>query len=572
MELGLRWDKWTVYHEKQNRLVNVDLNTSANIFQVITPDSARMEDLPGVPPSVLASWAVRGLTWKTANQVGFPSSLLPADNNNFGPRLGAAFKLTDKWVLRGGYGEYFWTMPLAQLGGRANPPLNLLFVNQIATDPETGSETYALRTAPSPEFYIGTASVNTQGIVFIPPGGQDMAPWDARNWKDSHAHSWHFTVEREILPQTALRLTCVGNYGRDMEQVFSVNNRESEYNYVARTGQAPPSFRDLLRINPNWNFFATNHTGYSNTHSVQAEVERKYANGLAFQWFYSFTRSLTTSDWGGSSVGSGPFSDTGSAPKVPENINIIGEPNLSYDQRLRLVYYNSTAVPAERIRFNGIYDLPFGHGRHFGAKSSGFLNLVVGGWQIAAIGDWRSGLWSGIDPRLYMMGDPTLNAHQRVEMNIFGRQQRLWFRGFFDPTQATNVTGGDLLALVPADPLQRIAAPLGPNFDNKVPQRLADGTVRMTLLVDPSVDSSLGDTLSPNAKAFFRGPGAWRTDISLSKNFNATERLKVRFSADFFNAFNHPNDVAPDTFTGLQDLSRQTNDPRIIQFSLRLDW
>ena len=49
----------------------------------------------------------------------------------------------------------------------------------------------------------------------------------------------------------------------------------------------------------------------------------------------------------------------------------------------------------------------------------------------------------------------------------------------------------------------------------------------------------------------------------------------MRFSAEFFNAFNHPNDVGPgqpgfSTVTGLQDLGRQWNDPRIIQFSLRM--
>ena len=65
----------------------------------------------GVPPSVLQSWAARGLSWKTANDLGIPGALLPADNNNFGPRLGVAYKLNSKMVLRGSYGEYFWTMP-----------------------------------------------------------------------------------------------------------------------------------------------------------------------------------------------------------------------------------------------------------------------------------------------------------------------------------------------------------------------------------------------------------------------------------------------------------------------------
>jgi hypothetical protein len=68
------------------------------------------------------------------------------------------------------------------------------------------------------------------------------------------------------------------------------------------------------------------------------------------------------------------------------------------------------------------------------------------------------------------------------------------------------------------------------------------------------------------------GPGAWNVDLAVYKNFKIAERTEIRFSADFFNFFNHPNDLNPNTTTGLQDLSRQANTPRTIQFSLRVDW
>ena len=105
--------------------------------------------------------------------------------------------------------------------------------------------------------------------------------------------------------------------------------------------------------------------------------------------------------------------------------------------------------------------------------------------------------------------------------------------------------------------------PLGAAFDNRLPQTLANGTSRLT---------SITDTVNSNARAFFLGPRAWNTDVSLFKTFSVSERLKVRFTADFFNAFNHPNDVNPNSTTGLQDLSQQTNEPRIVQFSARIQW
>src|SRR5206468_36110 len=120
-----------------------------------------------------------------------------------------------------------------------------------------------------------------------------------------------------------------------------------------------------------------------------------------------------------------------------------------------------------------------------------------------------------------------------------------------------------LEALVPADPASRIVRPLGPTFNNRVPVQLADGSI---------FNASITDLLNPNAKGFYRGPGFWNTDVAIVKNFNITERFTARFSADFFNVFNHPNDLNPDQTTGLQDLSQQRNDPRIIQFSLRLQW
>ncbi|HUS05548.1 MAG TPA: TonB-dependent receptor, partial [Bryobacteraceae bacterium] len=206
VELGVRWDKWTPYKEKYDRLVNVDIRNFANKMEVITPGNTKMEDIPGVPPSVLTSWAKRGLTWKTANEAGLPSSLLPADNNNFGPRLGAAFKLNNKTVARGGYGEYFWTMPLSQIlqTSRSNPPLNLRYSNEIGNLDGTG--TTALRLPPAADQYIGKAGVDINGVIRISSSAQSIMPWDFTNWRDGHAREWNFSFEREVMKNTALKL------------------------------------------------------------------------------------------------------------------------------------------------------------------------------------------------------------------------------------------------------------------------------------------------------------------------------------------------------------------------------
>lgn len=563
LNLGLRWDKWTPYREKYNRLVVPDLNSVFNKFEVVTPGDERIQDLPGIPPAVLASWSRRGLTYTTAQAAAMPDNLFRADNNNFGPRLGAAFMISKKTVLRGAYGEYFWTMPLSQIlqSSRNNAPLNLRFTTDVYGKNE--NFTYPLVSRPSAVDIIPGTKVDTESIVEISQRPSLATIWDARNWKDARSQSWHATVEHEFPYETAVRLSYIGSHGRDLEQQFEINTREAEYNYVARTGLAPPSNRDLLRRNKDWTFIGINRTGYSNTHSGQVEVERRFAGGVAFQWFYTYTQSRTTSDAGGFDSGNTGINSGAGGGRVPENHQILGAPDLSYGERLRLVYFNSTTIPPHRMRYNGIVDLPFGKGKRFGTGVSGLLDHVIGGWQIAAIGDWRSGFWSSIDTSRYVFGDPTLDPDQRLEMTIFGQRQRLWFRGDFNPASATNVSGGNLLTLVPADPSQRAVRQLGPSFNNQLPQQLANGTSRNT---------PIGELYNPGRRAFFLGPGAWNVDLALYKNLKIWADVRARLSADFFNVFNHPNDVAPNSTTGLQDLSRQSNNPRIIQLSLRVDW
>jgi hypothetical protein len=311
----------------------------------------------------------------------------------------------------------------------------------------------------------------------------------------------------------------------------------------------------------------TNHTGYSNSQSVQAEIERRYSDGLAFQWFYTFSRVLTTSDVGGfNCCAPGGINSAGqnSAISVPQNIQIVGNPNLTYDERLRLGYTNSADVPAHRVRWNAIYDLPFGRGKKFGNGAGGVLNQIIGGWQLATIGNWRSGLWKNVSSGRYLFGDPNIDESERLEITLGGRQQRVFFKGDFNPLAATGVDQTALQQLVPADRGQRTLRPLNPaRGDNSLPQVLADGSIRFT---------SLGDTVNWNPRNFYRAAGLWNVDLSLFKNFYINEDVSVRFTADFFNAFNAPMDLDPDATSGLQDLGRQSNDPRIIQFSLRLNW
>src|SRR5205823_1895649 len=225
LNLGLRWDKWTPYHEKFNRLTTADIDSISDPskFEVITPGNHDMHSLPGIPPSVLTSWEASGLTFNTARAIGYPDSLFAADNNNFGPRVGVAFKITPKTVLRGSYGEYFWTMPLSQLlqASRTNPPLNLRFQN-ILNDRNFPVSNFTKISKPAPEDFLPTVTVDTSGNGVISPGAQLEQVWDGRHWTDDRVQQWHVPLERELPYQTAVRVSYLGTHGSDLEQNYAL--------------------------------------------------------------------------------------------------------------------------------------------------------------------------------------------------------------------------------------------------------------------------------------------------------------------------------------------------------------
>ncbi len=577
--LGLRWEFWTPYREKYNRLVNIDLSSlSPTSMQVVLPDNTTLNTIPGLPQAVISSWAARGLTAVSANSIGFPSALTPNVWTDFAPHLSAAYRLTDNWVVRAGYGTYYWPMPLSQVlqSARVNPPLNLRYENSV--DDQNGTNgTYALTNVPAQSDMLGPNGTATVSAGGVSSAAQGFLAMDVHKWNDNRMQEWTFTVERALMRNVVVKFAYTGNHGSNLQQNWDVNAPLSRYNYQAQVGTIAPSLSQQRQLDPNWRLTGADgvlrHNGYSNNNSLQASIERRLAGGLSFQLFYAFTRALTTNDSGGFSFGGagginasstgGGNQGGGTSGSVPANGEIFGNPNLSDSQRLKLLYTNSSQVPAQRVTWNGVYELPFGKGKKYMGNSGRLTDALVGGWQIGFIGTWEGGFWMGVNAGDYLSRNPSLSGDQRLNLSIFGQNQKLWFAGDFDPTQATNVSASALQALVPIDRSGRALHPIGPGFDNRVLQTLANGSV---------VPTNITDNVSSNSRNFMLGPSGWNQDASIFKYFRFTESVRLRMSGDFFNAFNHPNLNNPDGRTGLINLSSQPNSPRIIQVGARLEF
>ncbi len=376
-------------------------------------------------------------------------------------------------------------------------------------------------------------------------------------------------------------MAYTGSHGSNLQQNWDVNAPLSRYNYQLQTGQAAPTLYYQRQLDPNWNlnsinggsYGAVRHNGYSNSTGFQAVLDKRFSNGLSFQFFYAYTHTLTTNDAGGFTFGGnggingvstgGGNQGGGTSASVPANNELLGAPNLSDSQLLRLLYTNSSQVPPQRITWTGLYQLPLGRGKKYLGNVNRGIDALVGGWQIAFIGTWANGFWMGNSANEYQFGNPALSSNKRVNVNIFGQNQKLWFAGDFDPTQATGGNLSALEAIVPVDRGARTIHPLGSNFDNFLPQTLADGS---------TVQTPITDNLSWNTRNFMLGPSSWNQDLSAFKYFTITERVRLRMSGDFFNAFNHPQLNNPNSVTGLINLSSQPNDPRIIQVGARLEF
>ncbi|HZU25581.1 MAG TPA: TonB-dependent receptor, partial [Bryobacteraceae bacterium] len=394
LSLGLRWEFWTPYKEKYNRLLNLDLNnvlSDPKSMQVILPGSTTLTSIPGVPSGVLDQWAARGLTAVSANQAHFPSALTPNVWNDIAPHVAVAYRLSDRWVLRGGYGTYFWPMPLSQLlqSMRSNPPLNLRYVNSIG-DANGTNGVYALSSVPAPTDMLGGGAT----VSPAPPssGAFSFLAMDVHHWSDNKAQEWTFTVEREMGHDFLLKASYTGNHGSDLQQHWDFNAPTSRLNYQAQTGLQAPSLSYLRQVNPNWSLTGAygilEHNGYSNSNSFQIGVDKRFSAGLQFQAFYVYTHAMTTNDAGGSTSGGAGFNTTstgsgsqggGTSVSVPANNEILGDPSLSASQRLRFIYTNSSQVPPQRITWNGIYELPFGKGKKFLGNSNWVANTLAGG-------------------------------------------------------------------------------------------------------------------------------------------------------------------------------------------------
>lgn len=450
-------------------------------------------------------------------QNGFPRAARNLNRGNFGPRVGLAYKFTDSFVMRVGYGMTWieqagittpFTTPLfpfiQTVSQRSSDNINSAFVlSQGPTVPVTD---------PNPNSGLGQSVFGVQ-----------------RDQNSGYAQQWNLSLQKTFREDWSVevgylgsKLTNLGvpdvNINQLPAELLSLGSQLTQQVENPYYGQVPPTSaiggatiarQQLLRPYPRFQTIALyrNNTGHSTYHSFQSRVEKRFSQGLTFGLAYTFSRLID--DAGAvfdSAVLTGPVANFQAAD--------------SYNKRLEKDV--STGSIPHIFSSSFVYELPFGRGRRFGLQ--GWRDLLAGGWQMGGIIRAQSGAPVAVTQatnfnafagfgiqRPNRIGDPTLAADQRS----VGR----WFdTGAF--AQAGQFT-------------------LGSSSRNPVV-----------------------------------GPSYRTVDVMLGKTFTITERWRTEFRAEAFNMTNTPPLGNPNGSFGNAAFGTITSalDPRVFEFVLKVQF
>ena len=584
LNLGLRWEAWLPLREKNNSITGFD---QANHAIVLDTDLGNLYKLGLTLPAVMATFQSLGVKFESAQTAGLGNALVQGQYHNLGPRVGFAWRaLTGNrpLVVRGGYSMTYFNMDYSWVGNLASDtPFSATFNNNPndATQSPDGLPNYGLRSVPT--YVDGVNSTTALGLgqpTGITRGSPSVTYFDPSQ-RTPRVQMWNLTLEKELMPSTAARVKYVGSHASDLPEIYSYNQQTPTYIWYATTGQPlPTGDYSNVAIRPyDQQVLGTvqeyRNTGYTNNQVLDFEVERRYNKGYAFQLAYVLTNAMGT----GSGVSTVPGLNQYLPGAVPSD----------YDQLNRFLNYGrDTSIPKHRVRWNYLVDLPVGRGKLLGGNMPKALDKIAGGWQLAGSGSLWSNYFSLPSSNWNFTGEPIhMYGYQYPIQNCTSGScipGYLYWNGYI-PTNLINshdakgnpngyegIPANYKPAVTPLIPYGSTTMPANAPAGTVLSQYWDTNTVWLPLKNGTVQRTTYSNGLNPWRNQYMPGVRQWSTDASLFKVIPIHESVRVRFAADFFNVFNHPNN--PNTIGGDGFLNTQASgvSPRTLQLSLRLTW
>jgi hypothetical protein len=347
MNIGLRYEIAPPMHDVRHQLSTIDFSTA------LSPAAIFLTGQQGLFSPKLA----------VCGQDGYPDGCAYTNKKNFSPRLGFAWSVNPKTVVRVGGGVYYGTQD-------GNPILKLAqslptTYNQTLTfNAFVPSTTYATVFAPA---VVGTASIQAAALDLHQ--GTPYSP------------QWSFNIQRSLTQRTVLEIGYLGSAGIHLEQNVQVNNsmpgptvkRPFFGLTLAPSVQAASLFPITNTVVPvtTINFFP--HSAQSNYHSLTVRGERRFGSGYSVLSSFTWSKAISNAPQYRNAGGI-----TGSENSPPQNSF-----NLSADRSL--AYFNAKF----RWVTSAVYELPFGPGKPMFSTGPGAA--ILGGWQVSGILQLQSG-------------------------------------------------------------------------------------------------------------------------------------------------------------------------------------
>jgi hypothetical protein len=548
LNLGLRYELQGPWSERYNRLTYFNGN-------VVNSSVTGCSGTPGSPcPSDVFLVGTGANTSRNS---------LPLSKTQFMPRLGAAYALNEKTVIRGGYGIFF--IPNYVSFG-VNPYIDPV---SSATSPFFASNNKGLTPSSSLNCQLDAAfncipGTGPFGANLVAVPGRNPQPnvsqyiLNQNNFSDTgyfvqkygYLQQWNLDLQRELPGNFYLDVAYAGAHGVHLPAFNPNINQIPDSSIAQAQAQAnqglTPTIAQVVPVaaypfsqplpgglgpgvliqgqldRPYPQYAGLNLNGQgccsSSYNALQVTANRRFGGGgtllVAYTWGKLLSNTDTLTSWleGSTTGGTGVVQDW---------------------NNLKKEYSLSSQNVANRLVISYVLDLPFGHGKKFGGDATGAKNALIGGWGIDGVTTFQSGFPVKIQ---YGASTPLSSS------GLLGQS-----------TLRPDVVGGcnkgvsvqPLLWFNPAC----FTAPQAWSFGN-----------------EPRVDASL------------KQDGIANWDFAAFKTFTFGERFNFQFRAEFFNLFNSPTFGPPNGTCCLANsgnfgqVTSTVGNPRLIQFGLKFSF
>ncbi len=454
------------------------------------------------------------------------------------PRVGFAYSVMPRLVIRGGVGLYY-SRAFLPYGGVASPGFS-------SSTPWTASVDGNSVTTPLAQAFstgINPATGNALGgLTYVGqnnnPGGNLVDPYHP----DPRTKQFMLGFQYAVTANNLLDVNYVGNRGTRI-LLGTMNYGQLNPTYLsmgaALNATVPDPFTPALQnlglpgmscepsagnlykaqmLEPYPEFCGASVSqeplGTSEYDSLQATFTHRITQGLIFMASYTYSKFL---DDAGDALGWSNISGGGAS--------IRNYYDLQADRSV-----DGTDVP-QSLAMNYVYDLPVGKGKKFFGGMNAIEDGFAGGWEISGITHVQAGFPLSIS-------------------NANGNSKSLW-----GGNQHANVTPG-------FNP-KRGSCPNGQSVGTGICWFNGSGYTQA-----PAYD--FGSV--PRYFSNLRAPGFVDEDLGIQKMFNLTEKFNMQFTAQMFNAFNHTNFTSPDLGIGDGNMGEVggTMGARQVQLSLKI--